>query len=188
MNNQDDGRFGNPLILSKHVQILLHFASSPLSLPHPQHHPLNLLTRLLALHYASTFAYLLPLPFEPFPSTPDVKERAEAARRAEEHDGFRSRKRRRTLEGNEGWEARGNVEVEVKKRVKGCLEEGIYGLLWEKRRVRSDTGEDGRGRRSVDDVAWGLVRWLLALWEKDKKEYAMEHPDACELTCCSLQR
>jgi len=93
-----------------------------------------------------------------------------------------SKKRRRTLEDNEGWEARGNIEVEVKRRVRACGQDGVFGLLWEKQQKTGGEGEeDGVAfRRRVNPAAWGLVGWLLTLWKKDKDEYAAAYPDESE--------
>lgn len=86
------------------------------------------------------------------------------------------------------YEVNGDIERNIKKRMRGCEREGIWDLLWEssvksrdreegkgrKRRKRarseSDEDEEVEGRRRVSERGWVVLEWLVHIWEKDQEE------------------
>lgn len=91
------------------------------------------------------------------------------------------------------YEADGEVERNIKKRMRKCEKVGIWDLVWEssgasrieergrrrKKRRRidcesesesDDQGREEEGRRRVSERGWVVLEWLVHIWEKDQEE------------------
>jgi len=87
------------------------------------------------------------------------------------------------------YEVNGDIERNIKKRMRGCEREGIWDLLWEpsprsrdreegkgrkgrkRARIESDEDEnDEEGKKKVSENGWVLLEWLVHIWGKDQEE------------------
>jgi hypothetical protein len=97
------------------------------------------------------------------------------------------------------WEAGGEVEKGIKRRMRKCQKEGIWDLIWQdqvnfnvevedevkikveesrkgrkRRRVgesdeEEEDGEKEGGRKVVSENGWIVLEWLVRIWEQDQK-------------------
>nr|XP_019007498.1 uncharacterized protein I206_07759 [Kwoniella pini CBS 10737]OCF46279.1 hypothetical protein I206_07759 [Kwoniella pini CBS 10737] len=146
----------------EHIQLLLYLTTGPVDRAISKR-ALNILHKLLSLHQPSSISQALPF----HPSASKSKEDTPVWLQ---------------------WDyKRSDLHKSVWKRMKECLDEGIWALLWEyrakdatdikKRKHRGDidddTGdyeEEGDRKRKVSENGWNLLGWLIEFWEKDKLE------------------
>lgn len=97
------------------------------------------------------------------------------------------------------WEAGGELEKGIKRRMRRCEKEGIWDLIWEdpikvelraevkvegiskgrrgRKRRRGGSGDEeneeeereGEGRKIVSENGWIVLEWLVRIWEQDQK-------------------
>ncbi|WWC69864.1 uncharacterized protein I206_103807 [Kwoniella pini CBS 10737] len=151
-----------PTMSREHIQLLLYLTTGPVDRAISKR-ALNILHKLLSLHQPSSISQALPF----HPSASKSKEDTPVWLQ---------------------WDyKRSDLHKSVWKRMKECLDEGIWALLWEyrakdatdikKRKHRGDidddTGdyeEEGDRKRKVSENGWNLLGWLIEFWEKDKLE------------------
>ncbi|GFZ46930.1 hypothetical protein JCM24511_04156 [Saitozyma sp. JCM 24511] len=150
-----------------HFQLLLYLAINP-PLETTTQTPLSLLSSILSSHSPGSLSALLP-------SAPSSS-RGEPAWFA--------------------WQAHSELERRVRTFLRPCVDEGIWGLLWQRQKgeegPRNDGGKSGVGKgkgkakataadsddeeeeeieeKVVSAKGWELLEWLLDLWEKDQQE------------------
>jgi hypothetical protein len=150
------------------IQSLLYFTLHPPTPPLPPHTPtpLSILYKIASLHPTSALMAHHTIPIYPREKvdTPDWLY----------------------------YEVNGEIERNVKKRMKGCAREGIWDLLWEgasiskdrkkekegrkgRKRARAESDDEeeegeGRGEKRVSEKGWLVLEWLVHIWEKDQEE------------------
>jgi hypothetical protein len=76
------------------------------------------------------------------------------------------------------WEATCAIEKKVWAKMRRCVNDGIWGLLWINQtsqtgrrpnaRKRDEDEEESEPRRIVSEKGWEVLQWLIQLWEKDQ--------------------
>jgi hypothetical protein len=148
------------------IQSLLYFTLHPPTPPLPPHTPtpLSILYKIASLHPTSALMAHHTIPIYPREKI-DIPD----------------------------WlyyEVHGEIERNVKKRMKGCAREGIWDLLWEgagssiskdqkgrkgRKRARAEIDDEeeeqeGGEKKRVSEKGWLILEWLVHIWERDQQE------------------
>lgn len=154
------------------IQSLLYFTLYPLTIPAHTPTPMMILSKIAQLHPASSLMRHNTLPTY----------------------------QRQKVDTPQwlNWEAGGELEKGIKRRMRRCEKEGIWDLIWEdpvkvevrvevkvegkgrrgRKRRRGGSSEEeedeeekreGAGRKRVSANGWIVLEWLVRIWEQDQK-------------------
>ena len=153
------------------IQSLLYFTLHPPDIPPLTPTPLSILYKIASLHSISSLMFYNTLPVYP--------------------------REKLDIPDWINYEVNGEIERNIKKRMRGCEREGIWDLLWEhspkstysegkrgrerRKRARNESDEDededkDEGKKRVSENGWLVLEWLVHIWEKDQEERGGEFP------------
>nr|XP_019046701.1 hypothetical protein I302_05453 [Kwoniella bestiolae CBS 10118]OCF25631.1 hypothetical protein I302_05453 [Kwoniella bestiolae CBS 10118] len=145
----------------EHIQLLLYLALNHSTHNIPPELPIQTLSKILSLHQPISFAQAIP--FHP------------SATGSKEQDPIWLQ-----------WDyKRSDLHRSIWKCMRGCEEEGVWALIWEKekdgsggdkkrKRYSNLDEEEGRRDRKIGKEGWELLGWLVSFWEKDRSERTEE--------------
>ncbi|WWC88976.1 uncharacterized protein L201_003891 [Kwoniella dendrophila CBS 6074] len=177
----------------EHIQFLIYLIINPSTYSLPIQLPLNSLTKLLLLHQPTSLSQAIPF-------HPSTSKSTSSTTRSDENPIYLQ------------WDYhRSELHKTIWKTMKQCLDDGIWALLWEKKKENSDKvssssaltfkgkrkrnqtymdegdesedEEDRKNDRVVSEQGWILLEWLIGFWEKDRLERNKEDQG---IECSSL--